>query len=81
MIQQSLPQDRWHLLTQYLRVGLLLLVSAKISQGDRDSLYSGGNAINPISSFPQQGITIFGQRTAQRSPSALDRINVRRLMI
>lgn len=56
-------------------------VEVKISQGDRDSLYSGGNAINPISSFPQQGITIFGQRTAQRSPSALDRINVRRLMI
>jgi len=56
-------------------------VEVKITQGDRDSMYSGGNAINPISSFPQQGITIFGQRTAQRSPSALDRINVRRLMI
>jgi phage tail sheath protein FI len=53
----------------------------KLNQGDRDSLYSGGNVINPIVSFPQQGITIFGQRTSQRSPSALDRINVRRLMI
>ena len=56
-------------------------VEVKLSQGDRDSLYSGGNVINPIASFPQQGITIFGQRTGQREPTALDRINVRRLMI
>lgn len=56
-------------------------VEVKLNQGDRDSLYSGGNVINPIVSFPQQGITIFGQRTTQRSPTALDRINVRRLMI
>lgn len=52
-----------------------------LNQGDRDSLYSGGNSINPIVNFPQQGITIFGQRTAQREPTALDRINVRMLMI
>jgi len=52
-----------------------------LNQGDRDSLYSGGNIINPIADFPQQGITIFGQRTTQRSATALDRINVRRLMI
>jgi phage tail sheath protein FI len=56
-------------------------VEVKLNQGDRDSLYSGGNIINPIASFPQQGITIFGQRTAQRTSTALDRINVRRLMI
>ena len=56
-------------------------VEVKLNQGDRDSMYSGGNVVNPIVSFPQQGITIFGQRTTQRSPSALDRINVRRLMI
>ncbi len=56
-------------------------VEVKLNQGDRDSLYSGGNIINPVVAFPQQGITIFGQRTGQRTPSALDRINVRRLMI
>jgi len=56
-------------------------VEVKLNQGDRDSLYSGGNVINPIVAFPQQGLTIFGQRTAQREPSSLDRINVRRLMI
>jgi len=56
-------------------------VEVKLNQGDRDSLYSGGNVINPIVAFPQQGLTIFGQRTAQREPSSLDRINVRRLLI
>ena len=56
-------------------------VEVKLNQGDRDSLYSGGNVVNPIVSFPQQGITIFGQRTTQRSPTSLDRINIRRLMI
>ena len=56
-------------------------VEVKLNQGDRDSLYSGGNVVNPIVAFPQQGITIFGQRTTQRSPTALDRINIRRLMI
>jgi len=56
-------------------------VEVKLNQGDRDSLYSGGNVVNPIVSFPQQGITIFGQRTTQRSPTALDRVNIRRLMI
>lgn len=53
----------------------------KLNQGDRDSMYSGGNVINPIVNFPQQGITIFGQRTAQRDPTALDRVNVRMLLI
>ena len=56
-------------------------VEVVINQGDRDSMYSGGNIINPIVNFPQQGIMIFGQRTAQRNPTALDRVNVRRLMI
>lgn len=56
-------------------------LEVKLSQGDTKALYSGGNAVNPIVKFPQQGIVIFGQRTAQRSPTALDRINVRRLMI
>lgn len=56
-------------------------VEVRLNQGDRDSLYGGGNIVNPIVSFPQQGIQIFGQRTTQRVPSALDRVNVRRMMI
>jgi len=56
-------------------------VEVKLNKGDRDALYSGGNVVNPIVNFPQQGITIFGQRTTQRDPTALDRVNVRRLLI
>lgn len=56
-------------------------VEVDLNQGDRDSMYSGGNIINPIVNFPQGGITIFGQRTGLRTATALDRINVRRLMI
>jgi len=56
-------------------------VEVILNQGDRDSLYSGGNVLNPVVNFPQNGIAIFGQRTTQRQPSALDRINVRRMMI
>lgn len=58
-----------------------IAVEVKLNQGDRDALYSGGNAINPIVNFDQDGIMIFGQRTSQRQPSSNDRINVRRLMI
>ena len=49
------------------------------TQSDRDELYQ--NRINPVVSFPGQGITLFGDKTALSSPSAFDRINVRRLFI
>jgi hypothetical protein len=51
----------------------------KLTSKDRDSLYEA--SINPIASFPSEGIVVFGQKTMQVEPSALDRINVRRLMI
>jgi len=54
-------------------------VEVILNQGDRDALYV--NNINPITNEPLAGITVFGQKTAQRVPSALDRVNVRRLMI
>lgn len=54
-------------------------VEVILNQGDRDALYV--NNVNPITKEPQAGITIFGQKTAQRLPTALDRVNVRRLMI
>lgn len=56
-------------------------VEVKLGQGDRDALYSGGNCVNPLVNFSNQGITIFGQKTTQRQSTALNRINVRRLMI
>lgn len=51
------------------------------TQGERDVLYGSGNAVNPIVKLGQEGITIFGQRTLQRASTALDRINVRMLLI
>ena len=54
-------------------------VRAKLTVADRDKLYDAG--INPIASFPAEGIVVFGQKTLQLTESALDRINVRRLMI
>jgi hypothetical protein len=54
-------------------------VREKLSAKQRDSLYERN--INPIASFPSEGIVIFGQKTLQAIPSALDRINVRRLVI
>jgi len=51
----------------------------KLTQGNRDDLYSKN--INPIATFPGQGVTVWGQKTLQKKPSALDRINVRRLLI
>jgi phage tail sheath protein FI len=52
-----------------------------ISDGDNDLLYGDGNMVNAIRSFPRQGMVVWGQRTAQRAPTALDRINVRRLLL
>ena len=54
-------------------------VREKLTAKQRDSLYERN--INPIASFPSEGIVIFGQKTLQAVPSALDRINVRRLVI
>jgi uncharacterized protein len=51
----------------------------KLTQSDRDSLYDSN--VNPIATFPGQGVTVFGQKTLQKKASALDRINVRRLLI
>lgn len=52
-----------------------------LNQGDRDVLYSPGECVNPITKFQRDGIVVWGQRTAQRTPTALDRINIRRMMI
>ena len=54
-------------------------VTTRLSSRDRDTLYNA--RINPIASFPSTGIVVFGQKTLQERQSALDRINVRRLVI
>ena len=50
-----------------------------LSEGQRDSLYS--NKVNPIGNFPGRGIAIFGQKTLNPNASALDRVNVARLVV
>lgn len=54
-------------------------VETKLSFSQRDSLYEAN--INPVATFPGQGICVWGQKTLQVKASALDRINVRRLLI
>ena len=51
----------------------------RVTHSERDELYEG--RVNPIAAFPGQGICVWGQKTLQIAPSALDRINVRRLLI
>ena len=54
-------------------------VELRLNQAQRNDLYE--NKVNAIATFPGQGICIWGQKTLQARPSALDRINVRRLLI
>jgi len=57
----------------------VLEAETRLTNAERDDLYE--NRVNPIASFPGQGVVVFGQKTLQGKPSALDRINVRRLLI
>ena len=63
------------------RGGLTTVLEAKtrLTHDERDTLYE--NRVNPIASFPGQGVVVWGQKTLQALPSALDRVNVRRLLI
>ena len=51
----------------------------KLTRAQRDTLYNSN--VNPIATFPGAGISVFGQKTLQKKKSALDRVNVRRLLI
>jgi hypothetical protein len=57
----------------------VLQASEQLLSRDRDTLYAAN--INPVAQFVSEGLVIFGQKTLQSTPSALDRINVRRLLI
>jgi len=63
------------------RGGLTRVIRAeyKLSVAQRDELYLSN--VNPLASFPGTGTAVYGQKTLQRKPSALDRVNVRRLLI
>jgi hypothetical protein len=51
----------------------------RLQQSDRDTLYDGN--VNPLATFPGNGVVAFGQKTLQRKQTSLDRVNVRRLLI
>ena len=60
-------------------LGSVLEAKIRLNQAERDQLYEG--KVNPIATFPRTGVCIWGQKTLQTRPTALDRINVRRLLI
>jgi uncharacterized protein len=60
-------------------LGNVVRAEKKLSQSNRDTLYS--NKVNPIATFPGTGVVVYGQKTLQTKASALDRVNVRRLLI
>ena len=73
----------WFAPAGFNRGGLerVLEVRRRLTQTQRDSLYNQRPGVNPIATFPGQGIVIFGQKTLQTKQSVLDRVNVRRMML
>ena len=71
----------WYAPAGLTRGGLTTAIGTykNLSQSNRDELYE--NRVNPIANFPNEGICVWGQKTLQARPSALDRVNVRRLLI
>lgn len=63
------------------RGGLSTVLRAErnLTNGNRNDLY--GANVNPIATFPNTGVVVFGQKTLQKKASSLDRVNVRRLLI
>ena len=60
-------------------MGTVARAERKLTQANRDDLYTAN--VNPIGTFPNSGVVVFGQKTMQKKNSALDRVNVRRLLI
>ena len=60
-------------------LGQVIRLERKLPQSTRNTLYTG--KINPIASFPGKGIAVYGNKTLQQQASAVDRVNVRRLII
>jgi phage tail sheath protein FI len=71
----------WYAPAGLNRGGLTSVTDAysRLTLAERDDLYEG--RVNPIATFPGVGVCVWGQKTLQAKPSALDRINVRRLLI
>ena len=89
MAQSDASSELWFAPAGFNRGGLgslggrsgprVIQARQRLDSSERDKLYEVN--INPIATFPNEGVVVFGQKTLQQTPSALDRINVRRLMI
>jgi phage tail sheath protein FI len=79
--QSDSVSEAWFAPAGFSRGGLNNVIQAeqRLPQTTRDTLYS--NKVNPIATFPGQGVVVFGQKTLQTKASALDRVGVRRLLI
>ena len=73
--------EAWFAPAGLSRGGLSTVLRAErnLTNGNRNTLYQAG--VNPIATFPNTGVVVFGQKTLQKKASALDRVNVRRLLI
>ena len=73
--------NTWNAPAGISRGGLSTVLQAKLklTEANKASLYDAN--VNPIATFPKKGVVVFGQKTLQKAASALDRINVRRLLI
>ena len=60
-------------------LGQVVRAERRLTANNRDTLYESN--VNPLATFPQSGVVVFGQKTLQKRSSALDRVNVRRLLI
>jgi hypothetical protein len=60
-------------------IDIAIQAERKLTQANRDTLYDSN--VNPIATFPNTGVVVYGQKTLQKKSSALDRVNVRRLLI
>ena len=60
-------------------IGSVIRAERKLTQSNRDDLYSAN--VNPLATFPSEGVVAFGQKTLQKRPTSLNRVNVRRLLI
>jgi len=73
--------EAWFAPAGLSRGGLSTVIRAerRLTNGNRDTLYQAN--VNPIATFPNAGVVVFGQKTLQKKASATDRVNVRRLLI
>jgi hypothetical protein len=60
-------------------IDIAVQTERKLTHANRDTLYDSN--VNPIATFPNAGVVVYGQKTLQKKASALDRVNVRRLLI